>query len=160
MDPVSAVGVAAASLQFVGVAAKGLLGTIKLISDIKDAPDELSQLVRFLDREISSTNKIVSPDSQLFQHQSVEQYVQISPAAIEARKALEDVQKVLQPLADELKLLDEKRRVKRVRQLWKSVKTIKVMKDLKDKMDMVERLNASLLRELQVSGFETQALLR
>lgn len=46
MDPLSALGAAAASAQFVGYAVQGLLGARKIWKHVKGAPVEIQDLLR------------------------------------------------------------------------------------------------------------------
>ncbi|KAI0377687.1 hypothetical protein F5Y04DRAFT_175138 [Hypomontagnella monticulosa] len=160
-DPLTILGATAAGLQLVGTAAKGLLGTIKLIQDVKDIPARMSQALSYINRELKSINDLLHEDSPIFVHLTTEQYARISTPAIEARKAMENIQRTLQPLVDASQgPTNTSERGKAITRVWKSLVTVKKEKEIRDMMDFLERLNTSLLREIQISGFQTQSLLR
>ncbi|KAK9412870.1 hypothetical protein SUNI508_12283 [Seiridium unicorne] len=161
MDPVSVLGATAASAQILGYAVRGFLSTAKLFQDVKDAPTKVFQLLRHIDKEVALMDRLLHPGSPVFSQLSVSQYAQISPHAVEARRALQDIQRTLQPIGAVLNVPnDGKGTPRRLTRLWKSVVTVKVMNEMESDLKMVERLNASLVRELHVSGLETQALVR
>lgn len=160
MDPVTVLGAAAASAQFVGYAVKGLLGAAKLLQDVKDAPSQVLQLFGHVEREVSSVNRLLQPDSPVYSHLSIDQCTQLSPFVLEAQRALEDLRKILLPLGTDLKELEGKSgSLNRIARLWKSTITVKLMKEVETDLKVIERLKTSLILELNISGFATQSLL-
>ncbi|KAH6653047.1 hypothetical protein BKA67DRAFT_308014 [Truncatella angustata] len=160
MDPVTVLGAAAASAQFVGYAVKGLLGAAKLLQDVKDAPSQVLQLFGHVEREVSSVNRLLQPDSPVYSHLPIDQCTQLSPFVLEAQRALEDLRKILLPLGTDLKELEGKSgSLNRIARLWKSTITVKVMKEVEIDLKVIERLKTSLILELNISGFATQFLL-
>jgi hypothetical protein len=161
MDPTSALGAAAASAQFLGYGIKGLVYAAQLLRDIKGAPDDSLRIVTRLEKEITSMNRMLSPDSSTFSQFTTAQYVHIAPWALEARKSLDEANKILSPLSTQLdKLNTQDGAENRVLRAWKSLLTVKAMREVEKRMETIQMLNASLIRELNVAGFETQYLLR
>ncbi|KAI1375305.1 hypothetical protein F4677DRAFT_422373 [Hypoxylon crocopeplum] len=161
MDPLTVLGAAAASFQFAGYAVKGFLRTIALVQDMEDVPKRMSQLLRHIDHELTSVNNLLCPDSPIYVHLSAAQYAQISIPAVEARKAMERIQKFLLSLGEISEDSSKSEgKGKAVVLLWRKLMSVEKEKDIETEMKFLERLNASLLRELQVSGFETQSFLR
>ncbi|OTA97084.1 hypothetical protein M434DRAFT_8269 [Hypoxylon sp. CO27-5] len=157
-DPLTILGAAAASFQFANYAIKGLFKTIELVEDVREAPQRMSQLLSHIDREVEQINNLLHPDSSVFAQLSITQYAHISKPAIEARKLLLDIQQDLHPLVDISEDPSKpNRRWKTIVRVWNSLKN---EKDLETKMMSWDRLNTSLQRELQISGVETQLLLR
>ncbi|OTA68779.1 hypothetical protein K449DRAFT_419385 [Hypoxylon sp. EC38] len=118
----------------------------------------MSQLLSHIDREVEQINNLLHPDSSVFAQLSITQYAHISKPAIEARKLLLDIQQDLHPLVDISEDPSKpNRRWKAIVRVWNSLKNEKY---LETKMMSWDRLNTSLQRELQISGFETQSLLR
>ncbi|KAK9783949.1 putative Fungal N-terminal domain-containing protein [Seiridium cardinale] len=156
MDPLTILGAAAASAQMASYAVKGVLRTAQLFKEINHAPSQALDLLSYIEREATAVNRLLRPDSPVFSQLSTSQYAQLCPYAIDARKALEAVQKVLQALEDDHKNPEGKL----VPRVWKSIITAKVVRDIESDLKVIERLNASLIRELNVSGFETQSVLR
>ncbi|KAF7541514.1 hypothetical protein G7054_g634 [Neopestalotiopsis clavispora] len=161
MDPTSALGTAAASAQFLGYGIKGLVYAAQLIRDIKGAPDDSLRIVTRLEKEITSMNRLLSPDSSTFSQFTTAQYVHIAPWALDAKKALDGANRVLSSLSSQLDDLNNKDGArKRVLQTWKSLLTVKAIREVENQLESIQMLNASLVRELHVAGFETQYLLR
>lgn len=161
MDPITLLGATAASGQLLGYVIKGVLGTVTLGREVKDAPSELLQLLDFLDKEIAAMNKLLRPDSTVFTQLSVDQYAQISPIAIEARRALEDLNLELKPLViDPVDTTDQNGAAARIVRIWKSGMTAKALRSINSNLKVIERLNSALIRDLQIAGFETHGQLR
>lgn len=161
MDPVTALGAAAAGAQFVGIAVKSLLGSAKLIRDVRDEPKRAVELLAWVDDEVTSMQTLLHPESLVFSHLTTNQYIQIAPQAIKARKAMEKVNHVLSPLVRDIESLKSRDEVgKRIMLVWKSILTLKSMKSIETALGMIRLLNLTLLRELQVCGLETQSILR
>ncbi|KAK9416809.1 putative Fungal N-terminal domain-containing protein [Seiridium unicorne] len=156
MDPLTILGAAAASAQIASSVVKGVLRTAQLFKEINQAPSQALDLLSYIEREVTAANRLLRPDSPVFSQLSTSQYAQLCPYAIDARKALEAVQKVLQALEDDHKNSEGKL----VPRVWKSIVTAKVVRDIESDLKVIERLNTSLIRELNVSGFETQSVLR
>ncbi|KAI0158528.1 hypothetical protein BJ166DRAFT_306454 [Pestalotiopsis sp. NC0098] len=161
MDPVTALGAAAAGAQFVGLAVKSALGSAKLIQDIRDEPKRAIELLTWVENEVTSMQTLLHPESSVFSHLTTNQYVQIAPHAIKARKAMDKVNNVISPLVRDIDSLKNRDDVgKRIMLIWKSILTVKSMKRIETDLGIIRLLNATLLRELQVCGLETQSLLR
>lgn len=161
MDPLTALGAAAAGAQFVGIAVKTILGTATLIEGIRAEPKRAVQLLTWIQDEAASIQRLLSPNSPVFSQLSTNQYIQIAPCALNTRKALDKVNTVLVPLARDIeKIKSERDFGSRMVFLWKSVLMMKATNDIEKYIGTIRLLNATLLRELHVCGFETQSLLR
>ncbi|KAF2998112.1 hypothetical protein E8E14_005991 [Neopestalotiopsis sp. 37M] len=161
MDPTSALGAVAASAQFLGYGIKGLLYAAQLLHDIKGAPDDSLRIVTRLGKEITSINRLLSSESSTFSQLTTAQYAHITPWAVDARKALDEANSILTPISTHLhELRNQDGARKRVQQAWKSLLTVKAMREIEKQMETIQMLNASLIREFVVAGFETQDLLR
>ncbi|KAK6062948.1 hypothetical protein SCUP515_12872 [Seiridium cupressi] len=156
MDPLTILGAAAAIAQIASSVVKGVLRTAQLFKEINQAPSQALDLLSYIEKEVTAANRLLRPDSPVFSQLSTSQYAQLYPYAIDARKALEAVQKVLQALEDDHKSPEGKL----VPRVWKSTITAKAVRDIESDLKVIERLNTSLIRELNVSGFETQSVLR
>lgn len=157
-DPLMILGAVASSLQLASYAFKGIIKATEFTFDIHDISKRLPQYLAHINREVALVNALLRPDSPIFDQLSATQYARISLPAIEARKLLEEIQQDILPLAD----LGRDPSCPRGRweatvRLWKSLKH---KKNLEDKMQYLEKLNCTLLLELEISGFETQSLLR
>ncbi|KAI1413166.1 hypothetical protein F5Y13DRAFT_189528 [Hypoxylon sp. FL1857] len=157
-DPLTILGASAASFQCASYAIKSLFKTIELIEDVRDVSQRMPQLLGHIDREVELINELLRPDSPVFTQLSITQYSRISKPAIEARKLLVEIQQDLCPLVD----ISEDQSKSHGK--WKAIvrvgRTLKKEKRLEAKAKLLDRLNTSLLRELQISGFETGSLLR
>ncbi|KAI1455783.1 hypothetical protein F4805DRAFT_434823 [Annulohypoxylon moriforme] len=157
-DPLTILGAAGVSFQFAGYAIKGLLRATELAHDIHDAPERITQCLSHIDHEVALVNFLLRPDSPIFDQLSNTQYARISKPAIEARKLMEEIQQDLSPLSDNNQ--DPRKRYKKWNAVVRAWNSLRYRKDLEDKMKSLDRLHARLSRELEISGFETQSLLR
>jgi hypothetical protein len=161
MDPLTTLGAAAASAQFLGYAVEGVLKTTKLIQNIQNAPDRIVQLLGQVEREVTAINRLLDPSSAVSTHPTATQYAQLSPFTIDARKALEGILQILRPLEASSETSGTRTSVsKGIKRLWRSILTVQTMKRIDTQLRTIQMLNTSLLRELHVSVFETQSLLR
>lgn len=157
MDPVTALGAVAAGLQLAGTAANGLLGTIRFLKDLQDVPKRTAQLLKDVHRDIASINDLLRPDTPQCDGISAEQYARFSASAVEARKAMDELHQMLQPLVTADRHVKGKR--KSAARLWRAVMSIKNEKDLEAKLVRVQRLNSALLRDLSMAAVGAQATL-
>lgn len=160
MDPLSALGAAAASAQFVGYAVQGLLGARKVWKHVKGAPVEIEDLLRQIEREISSINRLIDTKSPLAFQYLNGQRAHIVPFATEAAGAIKRLEDILRPFATDLEALKGQKGVsKRLERSWKKLMTVRTLGDIKENLEIIERLNASLTRELQISMIPSQSQL-
>ncbi|KFA69134.1 hypothetical protein S40285_09825 [Stachybotrys chlorohalonatus IBT 40285] len=153
-------GAVAASLQLGGLAIKGSLEALELLNDLKELPERFAKLLRHLDREVTSINGLLRTDSAIYNHLTNDQYIQLSSPATEARKAIDELRALLQPLVDIKQTGGKTFYTARLKTLARSFKSLAMEKDVEVKISSIERLNMSLLRQLQFCGFETQSLVR
>ncbi|KEY64916.1 hypothetical protein S7711_03907 [Stachybotrys chartarum IBT 7711] len=153
-------GAVAASLQLGGFAIKGSLEALELLNDLKEIPDRFAKLLRHLDREVTSINSLLRTDSAIYNHLTDDQYIQLSSPATEARQAIDELRALLQPLVDTQQAGSKTFYNGRLRTLARSFKSLAMEKEIENKISSIERLNMSLLRQLQICGLETQSLVR
>jgi hypothetical protein len=158
MDPVTGLGAVTAGLQLTGAAAQGLLATIRILKDQKDVPERTAQLLKDIDRDVASINDLLRPGTPQFNMISAEHYAQFSSSAVEARKAMDELRQVVQPLV--ISEQDTGRgKGKFVARLWKAVVSLKTEKEVETKLARVQRLNARLLQDLNTAMLGAQATL-
>ncbi|ETS79090.1 hypothetical protein PFICI_08943 [Pestalotiopsis fici W106-1] len=149
MDPLSALGAAAASAQFVGYAVQGALKVRKIWQQVKDAPAGIEDLLNHVEREISSLNRLTDPKSPLTYQLSDEQRVHLAPFATDAAEAIKRLEKIIRPLATELDSLKDQHGLhKRFQRSWAKLMTAKTLREIKVNLEVIERLNSTLSREL------------
>jgi hypothetical protein len=163
MDPVSALGAAAAGAQFFGAAAQSLVKTVSFVKDLQEVPQHLRQLLEDIKRDITALDRLFRPESTFLQCLSVEQYATLSISMVQARRAMEELSNILSRLVatDAISTVPhQKGKGKAVKKLWKAVLSVKDEQDIEKKMTRVQRLIADLLRDLQVVGIQGQALVK
>lgn len=155
MDPLSTFGAAATSIQLFIEAGKGVLSLVALVRKIEGLPESLRSRLRHVERELASLNDLLSADGPNHIHFSAQHYARISVPATESRKAVEELVGLLQPLTRGVERAEGKR--KAVVRIWRSLLTVQKEAELTSKLQLVERLNDSLLRELQLCALDLQA---
>lgn len=155
MDPISAVGIAAASLQFAGVAAKGILGAIGFLKSLKEAPVRLTELLcdteKSVARIIHLQQTLQDPKSALVQRLSHSQHAALATIVNDACQTTISLQEMLGPL-----FRTQNAQSQNVTKLWRSVVSVKMGRDIENKIEKIQRLNNQIMRELQLSGLDIQ----
>ncbi|KAI0162345.1 hypothetical protein GGR57DRAFT_319186 [Xylariaceae sp. FL1272] len=151
MDPLSIIGGIGAGIQVVSMGAQALMITIKLLKDLQDIPQRLLLLLNDVDSSISRLCYSCNTGSRLFRMLDPPQLDRLSRTATALYPALQDIQRLLEPLIHGAQL--HKRPVRR---LWNSILSLKVEKELSEKLKRVNRLNLELVRELGTVGLEVQ----
>ncbi|CAI4212300.1 unnamed protein product [Parascedosporium putredinis] len=102
MDPASALGVAAASVQLSGVAAIAVLRGIGILKTFKETPANLAELLIDVERSILSTlnlrNQLMNPASNLRQRLPSGQHQALHDALDETYEATLGLQEIIEPL--------------------------------------------------------------
>ncbi len=159
MDPISAIGIAAASAQLAGVAGQGLLLGIGFLKGLKKAPTRLSAVLN--DIEVSTARIIHLQEtldddmSGLSTTLSEYQLSVLRRAVDDACGATAELQALLEPLFGGPTNSGTGARAS-ARMLWKEVVSLKVERDIEEKLEKIGRRNDEVLRELQLSGLDIQ----
>jgi hypothetical protein len=155
MDPISAVGIAAASLQFAGVAAKGILDTIGFLKSLKEAPVRLTELLCDTDKSVARIihlqQTLQDPESALVQRLSHSQHAALATIVNDACQTTISLQEMLGPL-----FRTQNAQSQNVTKLWRSVVSVKMGRGIENKLEKIQRLNNQIMRELQLSGLDIQ----
>lgn len=156
MDPVSAVGIAAVSLQFAGVAAKGALGGIGFLKSLKETPVRLAELLRDVDKSVARIihlqQTLQGPDSGPVRQLSHSQLLALLATVGDAYQAMVSLQTTLEPLFGNQNAQTQTR----TKRMWRSVVSVKMERDIEEKLEKIRRHNDQVMRELQLSGLNIQ----
>jgi len=156
MDPASAVGIAAASLQFAGVTVKGVLGGIGLLKSLKETPVRLTELLRDVDKSVARIihlqQTIQGPDSGWVRRLSHVQLLALRATVDDAYQAMVRLQVTLEPLFGNQNAETQTR----AKRMWRSVVSLKMERDIEEKLETIQRHNDQIVRELQLSGLDIQ----
>ncbi|KAK4160822.1 hypothetical protein QBC43DRAFT_109521 [Cladorrhinum sp. PSN259] len=162
MDPVTVLGGAAAGIQVVDVAARALLGSIKLIYGLCDAPDRTQSLLSDVEKSSARVSHIcttlLKPGSDLYNALSPEQYARLSPCINHVSRAMRDTQSLLSKLCATTGSPNQ--HASHLRRTWKAALALVRHEEVVETLARVDRLNLELLREVEVVGLEIQATIR
>lgn len=147
MDPITSLGVEAASVQLAGAAARALLGTVKLLRHFRDAPPKVKQLLDDVERSVTRVAAILEPGGMLAQLLKPEHFARLAPCVLRTRHGLEDLQNAVKPLVPGQDDLG-----KSLPRLWKAAVSLAKEKDIQGKAERVRDLNLELVCELEVVG--------
>ncbi|EFR05043.1 hypothetical protein MGYG_08048 [Nannizzia gypsea CBS 118893] len=144
MDPVTALGIAAAAVQFAAVAVKGIKGGIGLLMRLDKTPGELKDL---LDDVKQSIDRAAQWDTlRLTRQLSNEQADALRGAANDAEQAMKDLQATLNSIFP-----DQNGRAPSVtRRIWRSIISVKKEYEIKAKLERIKRLNDAVTHQLQL----------
>lgn len=165
MDPVTAVGVASAVVQFIDVAARALLKTIRLVRGLRDVPSHISLLLADVDRStvrISyASTAMLKPGSKLLNRLSTDQFSRLSLWAQQVRLAMEDLHRALTPLCEDQQSSPSYSFTRKgkaaVQRVWTAVVSIVKQEEIARMVSRVDKLNLELMRELEFIALEIQA---
>lgn len=156
MDPVSALGVAAASVQLSGVAAITVLRGIGILKTFKETPANLAELLIDVERSIPSTlnlrNQLMNPASDLRQRLPSGQHQALYDALDDTYEATLGLQEIMEPLLADSSVVSSRRK-----RVWRTMVSIKKEKEIKKKLERVQWLNGQVMKELQITSLHLQA---
>jgi hypothetical protein len=99
MDPVTALGAAAGGFQLVDVAARALIATVRGLRSLREAPARtaahLAEVEKSLLRISRVSAALLQPGTKVFDKLTVEQFGRLSSCALDARLAMEGLQRLL-----------------------------------------------------------------
>ncbi|KAK7414548.1 hypothetical protein QQX98_006575 [Neonectria punicea] len=151
MDPISAIGVAAASIQFADFSAKALLGSIRLLQSLRDAPKQVAALLHDVDKSIKRLvdlrARIQSDTDPLTQTLSRNQLETLRDVVSEGYQAVADLQNAL----DRVKFLPSD---SKARKSWKSFLSAEMSRDIEIHLGRIQRQHSEMLQQLQLAGLD------
>jgi len=146
------IGTIAACLQLTGT----LLGTIRLAKDLKETPKRIGGLLRDVEKStqaIQSMLTALQPGSDVFDTLSADQFARLSAWAVDARRDLERLRVILEPLFPATPMSNTRR-------IWRAVVCWTKEKEIMATMETINRSNRGLLREVQFATLGLLATLR
>ncbi|KAI1320985.1 hypothetical protein F5Y16DRAFT_75838 [Xylariaceae sp. FL0255] len=152
MDPLSIFGGLGTGIQLVSMGAQTLLAAIKLIKELKGAPQRLCQLLDDVDDSIQRLCQICNAGSHLYRMLDPVQLDPISRAATALYAVLQDIHKLVEPLK-----VDMAANKMPVRRVWNSIISLKLERELEEKLRRLDMMNIEVIRELGMVGLEVQA---
>jgi hypothetical protein len=153
MDPVSAVSVAAASLHF----ASAVLGSIRILIDLKDAPAQLTQLLHDVDKSVVCIahlqQTLQDPASRLLQ--------KLNPTELETLRAtVNDGYQLILSLQSSLQSIlgDWNGKAQAMgKRIWRRLVSLKFECELEEKLERIRWNDNEILQSLQACGLDLQA---
>ena len=156
MDPVSAVGVAAGTAQFVDIGGRALVGALKLLRELRDTPKWICQLSEDLEKSFQRIRTLQQLIEQLELEESGRpsqaQVKAASDAVKDAYEATTNLKKTLDPYAQD----PDSSTQKRWRKTWKAMISVTERSNIEQQIQQVLFLNHEVSRALQVIQFESQ----
>ena len=154
MDPLSAIGTVAASVQFADVAFRSILKTIKFLKALEGTPARTKKLLSDVDKSIARIVQIQQtlqsgPDNDLSVLSAV-QLAALESSLNDGLRAMSGLQALLEPLVLGQNVHSGTRR------LWNAVVSKKLWPDIEEYLEDIQRHNDNILRELQLSGINMQ----
>jgi hypothetical protein len=110
-------------------------------------------LTHQVEREVASFNDFIDSESSLAYQLSAEQRKRLAPVATDAAEAIQHIADILRPLGTDLNQLKGQHGLQKwSRRSWKRVRAAKAMDDVQEDLKIIEMLNGSIIRELQISA--------
>jgi hypothetical protein len=159
MDPISAFGVVAGTVQLADVGARSLVELIKILKDLKEVPERLVVIFNDLEhfgRFVYHLNpQVKNSNSTLYRHFSANrgQLNSLISALNSADSAMCELRKTLEPL---VQLRDQER----FRITWHSIISLQNEKIILHKVERLKKLKLDLAMQLELCGLSSQLIQR
>ena len=102
-DPISIIGGVAAGIQLVSTTAQGVLTTIKLLQDLKEAPERLALLLCEVEESLSRLRQSCNKGLDSFRNLDLSQLNRLSKSTVALHSALLEIRGILMPFIGGLK---------------------------------------------------------
>lgn len=153
MDPVTAIGLAASSIQLAEFGVHVLLGIIKVAKDLKDLPKRLKELLddvkKSIQRTCSLRDSLQDPASTFAKGITSDQ-------ATSLRTVVEDGYQAALALQKKLDRRFGSSPAGKLSRAWRAIVSLDMEKDVEERMRRIIRLNDEITRQLQVASLESQ----
>ncbi|KAF2187946.1 hypothetical protein K469DRAFT_769861 [Zopfia rhizophila CBS 207.26] len=159
MDPISAVGLATGTVQFLHTGGGAFLAMIRLLRDLKDVPKHMAGLLQDLEISIKHIGilreAIEQPSSTLYNQPNIDQVQRVRSTIEYAEKAMTDLRDVLESFLHTQNATN----AGRGRKFWKAVVSVTMEDTIEQNAKRILRLNQEVVRELQLITLEVGAAL-
>ena len=150
MDPISVIGLSAAGVQFVDVGARALLNSLRMIRELREIPQRMTDLLSQTDKSVGRLLYLdnLSQQTSFVNRLSQQQLDSIRSVIIDARGVTEALQVMLQPIVADLG------RPSRTRRAWSAVVSKTLEAGIKERLEVIGRIHLDLIPQLQALGLE------
>jgi hypothetical protein len=146
MDPISAVGVAGASVQFAELAVKSVLRTIRFLKDLEEKPCRLKELLSDIDKSVAQIaylqHALQSTDPSPIQRLAPRQLAALEVSMNDGLQVTVSLQALLRPLFCGQNVQT------RTSRLWSAVVSKKMEPEIEEHLQKIQRYNDCIMREL------------
>ncbi|KAH6876378.1 hypothetical protein B0T10DRAFT_585465 [Thelonectria olida] len=160
MDPITALGAAAAASQFGVYGVKGLVNLIQLVGQFRDTPSRVRELLQDVQNSVTGLSQLKQalqdPNSDIMQGLETRQRQSIQCILDHGHDAIKELEDTLKPLVQKKDGTMATGGVK----TWKVVLSVIKTKDIEEKLRRIQRLYSDVLLQLQVTDIELQVKLR
>ncbi|KAI9164088.1 hypothetical protein HJFPF1_05724 [Paramyrothecium foliicola] len=154
MDPITAVGAVAASIQLTQFSFNAIFKTTKFLKDLASQPQRIGELLSDTDRSVSRMMNLKlslkNVNSKLPQRLTPDQLIALDTSIDHGLKAAESLTALLEPIFKS-KATQSKRKL-----MWKMVISKTIESDVEEHLDKIQRHNDTIMKELQLSGLDLQ----
>ncbi|OIW33342.1 hypothetical protein CONLIGDRAFT_171939 [Coniochaeta ligniaria NRRL 30616] len=161
MDPVSAIGLAASSLQLASFVFTAALKSIRLVKDLKDVPARLRVCLADAENSVhrlwNLQSMLADPNSKLGSLLTQSQRCRFESVVRDGHDATEALHKNLGSLFPQQTVSSSRDRVKAA---WKNVVSLGMEKEVEDAAKRIQRLNDEIAREFHIINLGSHVDLR
>jgi hypothetical protein len=160
MEPITALGAAAGGLQLVDVAARALMGVVRLARNLRDAPTRTEKLLVDVDRSVAQilhiSATLLQPGSRFCDGLSPDQVTRLSTCALQTGEAMDALRILLGSLCGAGHSGGSRGKAI-LQRTWSAVIAAHKQDEVSELLARAERLNLEIVRELELIGLEMQA---
>lgn len=155
-DPLSILGGVAASIQLVQCATSTLLGTIKLIREFRDIPNQtaahLNDVERSSERVTYVCKHVLDAGSTADDPFEADSLRRLSAGCDGLRFAVDEAEAVLKPLVE----ASQPGKLARAQHFWNALVSKTRESVIQQKLERIDKLNLELIGELNIAGLVGQ----
>lgn len=155
MDPISVLGVAAASLQITEFTVKGICKTMAFLKDLEQKPNELEELLvdtdKWVHRFTHLKHAIQLPSPNPLHQLSPPQLLALESSVDDGLRATTGLQILLEPVIVSLDSVRNRRT-----KIWRAVISKRLEPDVKQQLERIKRQNNHIMREFHYSNLDLQ----
>ncbi|KAI1331891.1 hypothetical protein F5Y16DRAFT_246720 [Xylariaceae sp. FL0255] len=156
MDPLSALGGAAAAAQFGGYGITSLVQLISIIQALHDTPKQIRELLQDVTKSLGRLSQLKvslqDPNAPLRQSLTNRQVERLQLAVDDGHVAIDELNTILKPLVQR----QNGALYTGVVKTWKTVVSLVHAKQIEEKLRRIQRLHADVLQQLQITDLELQ----
>lgn len=158
MDPITAIGAAASSLQLAGFVFQTTLQTIQFVKDLRDVPAKLKVTLADVAKSLEGLSylqsELTKPSSKVLSLLDSSQVLRLTTVVENGHTATSVLHARLESVFGQQTASAKHSRLKAA---WRSIVSLKMEKEVEEALKRIQRLNEEITRQVQIIQLECHA---